>query len=214
MQSIETLMHEHRIIEHGLAILQRLASQCQNAQPVDPPKVQAVLDFFQVFADRCHHAKEEGTLFPELERRGIPRAGGPIGVMLHDHERGRHLLAKMRQAVEHWDQPNQREQFSQAALEYVQHLRQHIWKEDNVLFRLAQQLLTAYHDAAMLRQFEELERHQLGEGVHERYHQWIHELQRELGITPAEIAVVSPAAPNDVCGCEHAEHYHEQAGLP
>jgi hemerythrin-like domain-containing protein len=40
------------------------------------------LEFFRGFADKCHHCKEEDRLFPCMEARGIPREGGPIGVML------------------------------------------------------------------------------------------------------------------------------------
>src|SRR3974390_476213 len=52
----------------------------------DPPG--GLLDFFLLFADLCHHGKEEDLLFPLLEKKGIPRGGGPIGVMLSEHGRG------------------------------------------------------------------------------------------------------------------------------
>ena len=57
-------------------------------------------EFFRLFADQCHHGKEEELLFPLLEQKGIPRTGGPIGVTLHEHEEGRALVRQMGDAVE------------------------------------------------------------------------------------------------------------------
>ncbi|GBD35774.1 Iron-sulfur cluster repair protein YtfE [bacterium HR36] len=213
MRTIQTLMHEHRIIEHGLAVLLELARRFQTGAAVAKENVIAVLDFFQRFADGCHHAKEEGMLFPELERCGLAREAGPIGVMMRDHEQGRQLLAQMRQALQQADRPENRHLFVQAALQYARLLREHIWKEDNVLFRLAERLLSENTDADMVERFEEFERDQIGEGTHERYHQLIHDLERELAIKQEDLAAVSPVPPANHCGCGHGEEYHRQAGL-
>lgn len=88
----EMLSAEHRVIERMLDILQRLANE--------PPEKsleawKKALDFFSRFADKCHHCKEEQVLFPAMEEHGIPRDGGPIGVMLVDHEQGRSYVRSM-----------------------------------------------------------------------------------------------------------------------
>ena len=57
------------------------------------------MDFLSIFVDKCHHGKEEEFLFPALEAKGVKREGGPIGVMLHEHEQGRGLVAMLRNAV-------------------------------------------------------------------------------------------------------------------
>jgi hemerythrin-like domain-containing protein len=54
-----------------------------------------ILDFLVVFVDKCHHGKEEGLLFPALEAVGVSRNGGPIGVLLEEHRKGRSLTAEM-----------------------------------------------------------------------------------------------------------------------
>jgi hemerythrin-like domain-containing protein len=36
-----------------------------------------MMEFLSVFADTCHHGKEEDFLFPGLEAAGIPNEGGP-----------------------------------------------------------------------------------------------------------------------------------------
>ncbi len=66
--------------------------------------------------------------------------------------------------------------FAKHAAEYIELLRQHIQKEDNVLFRMAEQLLTQEDDKRLTEGFEAIEREEIGEGVHEKYHRWAHEL--------------------------------------
>lgn len=180
-KALETLRDEHRVIEHGLLVLEAMANRLEQGEAVPRERVASLLEFFRSFADGCHHAKEEETLFPELEGRGIPREGGPIGVMLHEHEEGRALQQRMRRASSNLAEEADRQEFITAAREYIALLRRHISKEDDVLFPMAQQVLTEADDEALLERFERHEREQLGEGVHERYHQLIHELEAEFG---------------------------------
>jgi hypothetical protein len=61
------------------------------------------VDFFRGFADKCHHCKEEDRLFPCLEEKGIPREGGPIGVMLLEHQQGRQRVRTIADELESAD---------------------------------------------------------------------------------------------------------------
>jgi hemerythrin-like domain-containing protein len=180
MRAVRLLMEEHRVIERALAVLQTIADRLEQGEAVEADKVTALLDFFRVFADECHHAKEEKALFPQLEAKGVPRAGGPIGVMLHEHEEGRALQQQMRLAFSGLSEMANRRLFRSAARQYIALLRQHICKEDNVLFPMAQHLLTESEDAALVERLERQERDALGEGVHERYHQLVRELEAEF----------------------------------
>lgn len=62
-------------------------------------ELEGIMEFLMVFVDKCHHGKEEDFLFPALEAAGVARDGGPIGVMLHEHERGRRHIADMKNAL-------------------------------------------------------------------------------------------------------------------
>jgi hemerythrin-like domain-containing protein len=126
--------------------------------------------FFREFADRCHHAKEEAVLFPRLEARGVPRHGGPIGVMLAEHEEGRALLRAMDAAVAPAaaGDPVARGALAQAAREYCGLLTQHIAKENGVLFPMGERLLSGDDRRQMLAGFAAREHEDLGAGAHER----------------------------------------------
>lgn len=151
----ELLMEEHRVIEKVLDAMERMAdSGC-----VDKAFLELAIDFLRNFADGCHHAKEEDVLFPALEKAGIPREGGPIGCMLHEHQQGRHLIGLMAGGLDEADRgdASATSLVIGAASEYIDMLRQHIYKEDNVLFVIAQNVLNAEQQAEVLTRFGQAE---------------------------------------------------------
>jgi len=129
--------------------------------------------FIRLFADACHHGKEEDLLFPELEQAGLPRNQGPIAVMLHEHQQGR---AFARHMADHLDAARDgdaraRATLRNAAVGYVNLIRGHIQKEDHVLFEMADQAvrgpacrsLCSAYGAVCARRFEGHTKQQLQE---------------------------------------------------
>lgn len=172
----EILSDEHRVIERVLDALQRLT-----AVPVNPLLEQwrKALDFFRHFADQCHHFKEEKVLFPALEEHGIPREGGPIGMMLAEHEEGRGHVRSMIDAVEQVAQGNGAASTTllNHARAYVTLLREHIQKEDDILFRMADEVIPEEEQRRILKDFENHEAEEMGAGAHEKYLGIAHELE-------------------------------------
>ena len=72
----------------------------EQGDPLDYDLVAQCIIFFRLFADACHHGKEEDLLFTELEAQGMPRDAGPIAVMLDEHAQGRALVRTMAAALE------------------------------------------------------------------------------------------------------------------
>ena len=103
MFATEILRKEHDAILRMLDALDQTSLQLLGGASVQPSTLEGLLEFFQLFADRCHHGKEEDLLFPLLERRGIPRERGPIGVMLSEHDQGRDLIQKMKAAAAEYE---------------------------------------------------------------------------------------------------------------
>ncbi len=162
-------MEEHRVIESVLDALESRLETLHN-KPFPAEFFQQSLDFITNFADGCHHYKEEQCLFPAMEARGVPAEGGPIGMMLYEHDQGRACVAGLRQHLDAAEagSPGAVEAVRQYTVGYISLLRQHIFKEDNILFRMAANVLTPA-DLQMLREkyagIEQLK----GTGVHERY---------------------------------------------
>ncbi len=166
MKSVDRLIKEHDLIERGLTLLEASAARIASGQAIPDGFASWAAGFFSEFADRCHHAKEEDLFFPLLHERGIPQEGGPIGVMLHEHDLGRSCVQRMKQAGA--AQPFDATLFATAAREFVPLLRQHIFKENNVLFRMAGSVLTEDDDAEMDRQFSAVEQERELDGLYDR----------------------------------------------
>jgi hemerythrin-like domain-containing protein len=175
-KATEMLSDEHRIIERVLAVLQKLTSE-----PVKNSleSWRKALDFFSHFADQCHHFKEEQVLFPAMEEHGIPREGGPIGMMLMEHEEGRSYVKAMLSAIPLVEAKNEvaKEILVDKAKAYLRLLKDHIQKEDEILFKIADDVIPADEQKALLRSFEEHEAKEIGEGVHEKYLKLVEELE-------------------------------------
>lgn len=135
------LMSDHRRIE---AVMNALENKLLPvAEPFPAEFIGRALTFFIEYADCFHHHREEEFLFPAMAANGVPVEGGPIAVMLHDHMTGRKLLAGIRGNLE---EAGKGDHAAQAAVRtyasrYIDLLRQHIWKEDNILFTMAQRVL-------------------------------------------------------------------------
>jgi hemerythrin-like domain-containing protein len=175
-KATELLSDEHRVIERVLAVVEKL-TQTPVESAIENWK--KALDFFRYFADQCHHFKEEQVLFPAMEEHGIPRDGGPIGMMLMEHEEGRAYVRAMLSAIPLVEAKNEvaKEILVDKAKAYLRLLREHIQKEDEILFRIADDVIPADEQKVLLRSFEEHEAKEIGEGVHEKYLKIVEELE-------------------------------------
>jgi len=137
------------------------------------------IGFLKEFADKCHHGKEEGILFPALVNAGMPQQGGPMGVMLHEHEQGRKHIQDMERAVA---DPPDYAGFAKVAEQYSALLRQHIQKENGVLFAMAEQILSVEQLDTIYDAFEQHEEKVIGYGRHEELHEMLKNLGRKYAV--------------------------------
>ncbi len=172
MEATDILMDEHRLIEHVLGALERRALSLQQGTAVRIEFFLDAVDFIRNFADGCHHRKEEGALFPAMIEAGIPKENSPIAVMLGEHEQGRIFNRGMEKAAKaiQTGGTGDREDLIRNALGYVALLRQHIRKENEILFPMAERVIPPAAQGKLAAEFERIEREETGAGVHEKYH--------------------------------------------
>jgi hemerythrin-like domain-containing protein len=178
MKATQQLKDEHEGIRLMLRILERVCERIEEGREADPEHLPQMLDFFRIFVDKCHHGKEEDHLFPALEAVGVPREGGPIGVMLMEHQMGRERVKAMGQAVEDGreNKPDASRRVGQESRAYISLLNQHIEKENNVLFPMADQRLSVRKQEELFEAFERLEVERIGIGKHEEFHKLLEHL--------------------------------------
>ncbi len=181
MKATEDLKREHEAIKLMLRILDEMAGRLEAGQSLNPEHLDGVVEFIQVFADKCHHAKEEDLLFPAMEKAGIQRDRGPIGVMLYEHGEGRKFAQAMKEAVERYKGGDSAAggAIVESGRKYIELLDQHIHKEDNILYPIADSTLSDEEGERLAEAFENIEVEVIGLGRHEQFHHFLDRMAAE-----------------------------------
>lgn len=143
MTATKALRLEHEKILSVIACLRAACTAARSENRFDMDTFRQGVDFIRGYADAWHHAKEEVHLFPALAMAGMPSEGGPVGVMLQEHEVGRmHVkaISDSLDAVAAGDD-SARGTAVENALAYAALLEAHIAKEDGILFEMADRML-------------------------------------------------------------------------
>lgn len=130
---LEELKSDHQEILKSFDELEKTISE----KPINQEKIGEFLEFTKNFSEP-HHKKEEKVLFPALEKKGVPNEGGPIGMMLFEHETKRNHIKKIEQGLEEKND----EKISLNAKSAISLMREHIEKENNILYPMAEGILT------------------------------------------------------------------------
>ena len=182
MKATEILMAEHRVIERVVAAMDQAALRLESGETVRPEFFLDAADFVKGFADGCHHMKEEQVLFQAMVENGLSTEKGPVAVMLSEHEQGRAFIRQLRESALRL-QAGDRSAASDVSLSargYAELLRQHIQKEDLVLFPMADRVIPQGKYDEVFEGFERVEHEETGEGVHEKYLALAESLEKEL----------------------------------
>lgn len=145
----DLLMNDHQTTERVIEAVSKALSG-PSAPAVN--LMQDAARYFREYVDLCHNKKEEQHLFPLIERRGIPREGGPLAVMLGEHDQSRTLLPRLLALIDAYaaGQPEVLDQLRQAFDEYSALLKNHFWKENDILYPMARRVMTPADVAAVM----------------------------------------------------------------
>src|SRR5215475_9429813 len=150
------LHHEHRVIEQAMRAVEGMCFRMRAGDDAPGEELSKLLDFIRNYADRFHHAKEEAHLFPALEQIGVRDEGGPLAFLRDEHETERRLLGDLELAVEEYRHDSKAgEKFVSTALQFRDHLIEHMQKEEAILFILVEEMLDDRVKDALTRVFAE-----------------------------------------------------------
>lgn len=163
----ELLTEDHEITEK---LCDAVNKACAAPNGPTRPFIAEVLIYLNEYVDGCHNKKEENYLFPLLEQRGIPRDGGPLAVMLAEHEQSKKLLAQLTEVGNLYVRGNLSllNTFATTFNEYANLIKNHYWKENDILFKMAQRVLTDADYENIMVGITKTE-NALGVDSHERY---------------------------------------------
>ena len=134
--------HSISVILHGIGYLvQEIRAR---RKQVDPRVFRAMLYYLDTFSERMHHPKEDQYLFKAIRERSA-EADAVIADLEEEHARGEESLRRLSQNLLRYEEGGEREfpGFEREVENFVRNYREHMRKEEDVLFPLAQRVLTA-----------------------------------------------------------------------
>jgi hemerythrin-like domain-containing protein len=165
----DVLENEHHYILKMIGALTVLTETLEKGEQVEPETLKNMVEFMRIFADQCHHGKEEALLFPLLEKRGVSPQGCPIGVLIHDHQTGRTLVTGLAEAAEGYQKgdPAARDALLKNIYGITALYPGHIWKEDYLAFPMSNKVLTEEDQQNLSEEFEKVDKN-IGRDVYQR----------------------------------------------
>jgi hemerythrin-like domain-containing protein len=155
MKTSEILSEEHKNILEVINALEQESGLLRSGKEIDKEFFLKIIDFIRNYADKFHHAKEEDILFREFCKaveRGEMHCN-PVEQMLHEHDLGRNFVKEMEQGVKE----NNQKKVIENAEGYSQLLKEHIFKEDSILYPMADEALSSKIEAKMVEEFKIVE---------------------------------------------------------
>ena len=131
------MVAEHQLILRLIALVEANTAAMEAGRFRDWQFFLDAVDFIRNFADRFHHAKEEDVLFRELVAGGMPQQNSPVAAMLMAHDQGREFVRGLEAAAQQAlaGEAGQVPAIAANAKGYAALLRDHIDKEDHILYR-------------------------------------------------------------------------------
>lgn len=179
--STASLRRDHELIEKVIKAMESTIQLLNDGKQIPESILLPVIDFSKNFTDVCHHSKEENSLFPALEQAGMPRHMGPIAMMLIDHERSREIGKEMEVSAKNYILTGDSTKLITDMQQYVEHITEHLWKENNKLFMMAEARLQ-YVSKKVDKELNEIEESKLKETgkTREHYEQLAETLTRDV----------------------------------
>ena len=164
---IHELRHDHRVIQQVVAGMSAVADLLDSGKQVDPSVLSDLVQFLRVFADQCHHEKEEQHLFPLLATKANVSTKRELESLQREHRSAKQLVGQLAKvaAIYVHNPAAVRYRVIDLLQQLVELYPAHIWKEDFLLFPLAQQNLSETEQQDLKDKFEDVER-EVGEDVH------------------------------------------------
>jgi hemerythrin-like domain-containing protein len=136
---IQILLEEHRNIDKLLLVLEHELEVFDRSEEPDYEILQAVIQYFQDYPESCHHPKED-MVFEKLKVRD-PAAANRIGDVEAEHQVETKRLRRLVEAVEEILAGREflRQTFHDVVHDFIEHQRQHMDKEERLLFPAAVQ---------------------------------------------------------------------------
>lgn len=160
MLPVGILMVEHRLIERVINLMSRELPRMNRENKANPDFLEFAVDFLRVYADKCHHGKEEDILFYELSQKPISNEHKQLmEELIQDHIFGRKTVSKLAQARLDYiqNQETALKEIIDTVTVLAQFYTRHIEKEDKHFFLPVMEYFDERQQEKMIRDFHKFD---------------------------------------------------------
>lgn len=168
MMPIGPLMIEHRLIERMIKLMDSQLQRTKKENKIDAGFIDTAVDFIRIYADRCHHGKEEDILFKSLSGKELSVEHKKImNELIREHVMGRETVKKLGEAKEAYlrGQGSAINDIIVNMETLVNFYPKHIEKEDKRFFIPSMGYFTDSEKDSMLKKMYEFDKNV----IHEKY---------------------------------------------
>lgn len=176
MRPTDILSKEHALVMLVTRVAEQEVRYMRDTGEYRSDEVREIADFFELFTEACHDPKEEHVLFARLVDRGLDPDTGILGQFYREHAE----FTKRLREIAHWLRRDRKEgpldvaELADMLDGYLQLMRSHVAREEELLYTLANGLLTDEDQEELLRAFARVDDTEASEGLQDRYSEIAH----------------------------------------
>jgi len=177
MKPTEELIYEHKAITSMLSVMNTISNNIKEKKVFYTNDVEKIIDFLSIYVEKCHRNKEENVFYPTLLLSKYPPEG--VGEMINEHKLAKGCLNEIACCVENFKLGStfSGEMIADCMANYVQLIEDHIQKEENDYFPLANKVLSKDAQTEISKQFKLINDEFVGQDIQTRYDELLKSLE-------------------------------------
>lgn len=182
MESIKIMVEEHENIRRMLKVIRKVCYRVMTLGDFDIEDVSKIIDFVRIYADKHHHGKEEDILFETMNKNIQKLAeSGAITGMYIEHDQGRLYMNNLEKAIEDFKNGDDEARLDiiANAISYADLLDRHIERENNAMYRFAENMLDDNSKYYIEEETSKIENEATKEGLQDKYLSLLKDLEKK-----------------------------------
>ena len=179
MRATENLIKEHRKINELLNIMSKIANRIKSKDVFYPSDVDEIVDYLVILIDKSHHGKEDEVFYPELILSGVPKEKAPLSMIDYEHTLAKRYLNDITGCVVNCKIGNDfsGELLADSMTKYVVVIQNHIQREEETIFPIADKVFSVEQQAEITKRFENIEAQAISYNFSDRFNQLLNKLR-------------------------------------
>jgi len=181
MTPTENLINEHKKINELLDIMSKIALKIKSKDVFYPNDVEEVVKYLINIIENSHHGKEDDVFYPELISSGIPKETAPLSIINYEHLISVNYLKDISSCVVNCKIGNDfsGELLADSLTNYVIAIKNHIQREEEIVFPIANEVFSIEKQNDILQRFEIIEQKYISNSFNDQFDELLNKIKNK-----------------------------------